>query len=58
VTFVAPGDTVLFAMHIPAPDQPGEYRLDWDLIVPSLHGVRPLHNPGGPAVWGSLKVVR
>jgi hypothetical protein len=58
VEAIAPGDTVLFAMQVPAPDQPGSYRLDWDLSVPSLHGVRPLHNPGGPAVWGSVKVVR
>ena len=54
---IDPGDTVLFAMHIPAPKQPGEYRLDWDLFEPVLRGIWPVHNPGGPAGWGNVKVV-
>lgn len=54
---IGPGDTVLFAMQVPAPKQPGEYRLDWDLFEPVLRGIWPVHNPGGPAGWGSVKVV-
>ena len=44
-------------MQVPAPKQPGEYRLDWDLFEPVLRGIWPVHNPGGPAGWGSVKVV-
>ena len=45
---VAPGDTVLFEMRIPAPKQPGRYRLHWELMVPSLDG---------PRGFGSIQVV-
>ena len=40
--------TVLFAMRVPSPRQPGRYRLDWELMGPWLHG---------PRAVGSFRVV-